>query len=223
MPSPRLLQLRASIAELRKLLLPHRFDPTGSYAHASRVRAKTLSFRILAHAEVESYFEDRVVEIAKTALKEWKQSGYVSRVTLHLVGFSGREMGLPPETLQAPNLNKKKNWDEAINVSSRLENSVKDYVYKVTKQNHGIKEQNIMAMLLPVGFPPDRCDQLLITNLSQFGEDRGLIAHSSGNTYVRQSVDPKDEYVRLEALLKDLMPVDDELTKLLAAAALPRP
>nr|WIE92517.1 hypothetical protein P9270_004750 [Mesorhizobium sp. WSM4875] len=215
------MALQRRVEELRRLLLPHKFDPTGSYVQAERVRAKALAFRVLAHAELESYFEDRVVEIAKVALREWKARAYVSRVTLHLLGFSGRDMALPPDTLEPPTENKAKTWSEAIDIAKRLEASVADFVYRTTKHNHGIKEKNVIQMLLPVGFPRDRMDQLLLTALEQFGDDRGLVAHSSGATYVTQSVDPSDEYGRLQNLIRDLHPIDAELNGLLTSAAMP--
>lgn len=221
MDSPRLVKLNASIKELRRLLLPGRFDPTGSYGQADKVRARALSFRVLGHAELESYFEDRAVEVATAALTAWKQHKHVSSITMHLLAFSGREMHSPPDTLEAPTDNKKKTWPEFIDISYRFERSVADFIRRVTKENHGIKERNIMSMMLPIGVHHSSCDQLLMTNLDQFGEARGLVAHNSTAAYVTQSVDPKDEYARLKSLVEDLRPLDQVLTGLLKTASGP--
>lgn len=156
------------------------------------------------------------------ALAAWKQHKHVSSVTMHLLAFSGREMQTPPDTLEAPTDNKKKTWLEFIDISYRFEKSVSDFIRLVTKENHGIKERNIMSMMLPIGVHHSSCDQLLMTNLDQLGEARGLVAHNSTTAYVTQSVDPKDEYARIKRLVQDLRPLDQVITGLLETASAPR-
>lgn len=221
MASPRLQQLGVSVKALRKALLPARFDPTGTYVRANAVRTRTISFRILAHAELEGYFEDRVIDIAKAALASWRKDRRVTAVTLNLMGFSGVVMTAPPSTLQPPGLNEKKKWPGLLAVDERLEESISNFIRDVSQKNHGVKEANVMSMLLPVGFPAARCDQLLLTSLNQFGADRGLVAHKSGTSYVTQAIDPKDELAKINDLIEGIEPVDDELTALLAVATGP--
>jgi hypothetical protein len=72
MPSARYQALRQRVEMLREHLLPNPFDPTGNYVDEAAVRTRTLSFRVLAHAELETYFEDRVVEIAKASWRRWE-------------------------------------------------------------------------------------------------------------------------------------------------------
>lgn len=219
MPSSRLLLLEKQTKELRRLLLPSRFEPTGLYIFPDRVAARTISFRVLAHAEFETYFEDRAVEIAKAAWQAWKRHRYVSSVALHLLGYSGNEMTKPPTTLRAPDVQKAKGWEaREVSIYERLEKCVSEYVHSVTKENHGVKEKNILSIILPIGFDYKKCDDLLLTNLNQLGESRGLVAHSSAS-YVSQSVDPKDEYGRIKQLIKDLGSMDEEFDRLLQEAS----
>jgi hypothetical protein len=49
--------MRSRIDDLRDIFLPKEFDPTGSYEDDQRTR--TIAFRLLAHAEIESFLEDR--------------------------------------------------------------------------------------------------------------------------------------------------------------------
>jgi hypothetical protein len=123
MPSSRFQDLEARIKELRDLLLPAEFDPTGSYTDPLRATTCALSFRVLAHAEVETYLEDRALEVATTALQAWETQRYVSIVTFHLIGFSGRSAERPPETLYTTDLNKTKDWSSRTTIDDRFQSA----------------------------------------------------------------------------------------------------
>ena len=70
--SARFRELRARIRELRKHFLPRRFDDTGSYSARQFDRAR--AFRLLAHAEIESYLEDVAFDAANNAFRVWIDS-----------------------------------------------------------------------------------------------------------------------------------------------------
>jgi hypothetical protein len=218
MASARLKALQVRTKDLRRLLLPHKFDATGIYRDEHRVRARALSFRVLAHAEIETYFEDRVVEIAKVAWASWKNRRHLSTAGLHLLAFSGRQMNRPPETKDPPTDNKKKQWAEQVGIDGRLGASISDFIYRMENENHGIKEKNVLSMLLPVGCECDKIDGLLLATLSQFGADRGAAAHSSTAKHLTIAIDPKDEYDRVARIISDLGPIDAELDAILAGA-----
>lgn len=214
MPSDRFRELRRQIVQLRRLFLPQRFDPTGTYRSPERVAARAVAFRVLAHAELETYFEDRVISIAKQALATWESNRSVSSVTIHLMGYSEMSMSLPPATLKASSKNVEKGWlDEKVTLNKRVSDCISNYVFRVMKENHGVKEKNVLAMLLPIGFDVAKIDELLLTNLNQFGEARGQAAHSSRRTVTLHS-DPKDEYEKVQRLLMDLERVDVELDRI---------
>ena len=61
MSSPRYKLLSRRINELRRHLLPAKFDPTGTYS--PRVHERCRAFRLLVHAEFEAFIEDRVSEV----------------------------------------------------------------------------------------------------------------------------------------------------------------
>ncbi|MGO7909761.1 hypothetical protein AB9E09_34340 [Rhizobium leguminosarum] len=219
MPSGRFAILRDRIEELRRLLLPWRFDPTGSYRDPLRVTTRALSFRVLAHAEVETYLEDRVLEIATTALKSWEDSRFVSVATIHLMGFSGKAMELPPSTLFTSDQGKQKDWHTRTAIDDRFARCVSDFQRRVRNENHGVKERNIMEMLVPVGFDMGKCDALFLQSMNSFGEARGAVAHSSGKSHVQKAVDPKSEYEVLQSILTSLLQVDLEFNRILAESS----
>lgn len=222
MASQRLQQLISRIAELRTHLLPTDFSEVGDYEQSDQVTVKALSYRVLSHAEIEAYFEDRVVEIAKNAIGSWKQSQHLSRSLLYLVSFSGRELCRPPRSLTSPTGNKEKEWPTYLDPSQRLRDCATSYVQAVQMENHGIREHHLLSMLLPVGVDYLALDPVFIADLDSFGRRRGEAAHTSSNLLqVRQGVNPKDEHAVVERLLKGVEPIDEILDNLLNDACAP--
>jgi hypothetical protein len=218
--SPEYISLRSGIAELRKHLLPAKFDSTGTYKHPAKVSAKAASFRVLAHAEFEAYLENRAVEIAKTAWKSWKANTHVSPVLMCLLGYSSLQMKLPPETIKPSNNQTAQEWkEEFLSLYDKLNKSVSTFVRRAVVENHGVKEGNVLSLLLPIGFDSDKIDPLLLLDLNTFGEARGRAAHSGGVYFVTQLINPADEHQKVKKLLKDLLPVDAELDTLLSSAS----
>ncbi len=218
MPSARFSELEDRIKELKRLLLPSKFDPTGSYKDPLRVTTRALSFRVLSHAEVETYLEDRALEVATTALKSWRDNRFVSIVTFHLLGFGGVETARPPQSLAAPDAQKAKDWATRVAIDDRLTRCVSGFYYRVSKENHGVKEQNIVEMLIPLGFDMSLCDPLFMQKMNSFGEARGAVAHTSGTAHIKKAIDPKDEYSILKGILDSLRPIDIEFDRLLNAS-----
>lgn len=221
MTSTRYIALCARIKELRRCLLPSRFSKFGVYGDTARVTVRSLSFRVIAHAEIESYFEDRALEIASTALTAWTTHNHVSRTTISLLGFSGHQMTPPPDTLEAPGENQRKAWPEKVRIEVRLKNAVDAYVRYVRVDNHGIRERQILAMLLPVGVAPSDLDPLAVANIDNFGRLRGETAHSSTAGQLTVGIDPEAEFRTVQEIVSQLAPIDTALDGLMAAAFAP--
>ncbi|MBZ9766451.1 hypothetical protein LB526_06720 [Mesorhizobium sp. CA6] len=222
MASDRFKDLQARVSELKRLLLPSKFDPTGTYKDPLRVTTRALSFRVLTHAEVETYLEDRVLEIATTALDAWETKKFVSVVTFHLIGFSGRATDRPPDTLNTTEQNKIKEWPSKTFIDDRFSKCVSEFHKRVRLENHGVKEKNIMEMFVPIGFDMGKCDAIFLQTMSNFGEARGAVAHTSGKGHVQKAVDPKDEYTTLQKIIASLEVIDVEFDRLLNASKAPK-
>lgn len=208
MPSERLEQLVTQLTALRRHLLPDPFEATGQYEDQERIETSALAYRMLSHAEIEAYFEDRAIDAANCARAAWTTSKLVSRVALCLLAFSGREMALPPPTLEAPNDNKRKGWPALVDVGERLTPVLAAFFHHVRHENHGIKEKNLLALLLPIGIEHSSLDPAFLTDIDSFGSLRGLTAHSSSRQSVRQAVDPAEELKRVEALVAGIEAID---------------
>lgn len=216
MASSRFVQLGNQLAALRSHLLPEVFDPTGSYEHAGKISTLALAYRVLAHAELESFFEDRAIDVSRKAKQAW-DSGHVCRSAICLFAFSGKTMEYPPDTLEPPGENKRKAWPALIDVSEKFSPVAAAYHHLVRSENHGIKEKNLLSLLLPIGLEPRQIDPSLLADLDSFGALRGIAAHTSSSTTATQAVDPEIELKRVQALLPGIEAIDAEIEAVLAS------
>jgi len=207
--SVRFRMLTKELNRLKKQFIP-KINPTGSYS--DRQLALTLAYRVLVHAEIEAYFEDRVWEVALNAKNHWDSQGKTCRTLICLLAFSGQMMESPPDTL-SPSKGSKKVLEGKIKINEKIDSAIESFK-RVIKQNHGIKEANILALLLPIGIDTDDLDPGLAT-MNTFGEERGLVAHCSATSTTIQAPDPANELDRIEQIIvPELCKVNDLINKL---------
>lgn len=199
--SVRFRHLKKELNRLKKQFLP-KINPTGKYT--ARQLSLTLAYRVLAHAEIESYLEDRAWEVALDAKKVWDSIGETRRSLICLVAFSGQIMDLPPDTL-TPKKPAKEVPPEKLRVSEKIKLSV-NYFKKVIDNNHGLKEANILALLLPIGIDSNDLDSAWLATMNTFGKERGSVAHSSSGTI--QPPDPASELDRVNQITQELLKID---------------
>lgn len=210
--SSRFRDMESALSELRKQFLPRAFDPTGTYS--TLVLARARAYRVLAHAEVEHYLEDRVREIALHALSLWKVSEQVSAPLLALVAFSGRLMDLPPDSLSPSQKSAATKHDEQLQLGERV-NAASKCFFAMLGQNHGVKEPNLLRLLIPIGFKHSDFDPLWLTTMNTFGEARGEAAHSSAKVgKVTHPPDPQSEHKTVQTVMVGLKDIDKKLTDL---------
>jgi len=168
--STRLQQLLKRLSILEKHFLPAegQFSLSGHYSHEQA--DKTKAYLLLAHAELEAYFEDRARSRVDVADAQWQRTGTCTPVLSRLLVHHQDEL-------------------EPIS-PDRVRKAVNYYVDKLDK-NHGIMEKNLLAIFLPLGLSHHDLDTRLITACNQLGRKRGQFAHASIKTH--QQVDPKTE------------------------------
>ena len=207
--SERFNELKRGLDELRRHLLPQDFDPTGKYE--PDVITKTLAYRVLAHAEIEAYVEEKTWEAACSAINAFKERGTSSRILLTLLAYSGMQMELPPATIDPIQEKQRKDWANKTKLMKKLEKAVNSFRRSIDL-NHGIKEENILKLLLPVGIKDVEIDELWLANINSFAEMRGLAAHSSSSSSrAKQQVDPRTELERVESIIEGLSAIDISL------------
>jgi hypothetical protein len=209
--STRFRILCKELNRLKKQFLPN-ISPTGLYSE--RQLARTIAYRVLAHAEIESYLEERVWEAVLKAKKNWDSSGKAHCTLICLIAFSGQTMDSPPDTL-TPNKPNKELPQEKVKISKKIDSAIKCFKH-VIDQNHGLKEANILALLLPIGVDSDDIDSTLLATMNTFGEKRGRVAHSSATAYrTNEQPDPANELSTVEQIVQGLLQVDELINNLI--------
>ena len=189
--SQRFRNLEKELNKLRKYFLPAKFEPTKLYSE--RKLAHATSYRVLAHAEIEAYLEDRVEEIADSAVKIWQAKKQISPTLICLLAFSGMELEKPPESVTPKQPSFRKKLEEQLQLDKKIGKAYGCFLASV-KENHGIKEKNILALLLPIGINSDDLEQDWLNLMNTFGENRGIVAHTSALSYkTKQPINPQDE------------------------------
>jgi hypothetical protein len=147
----------------------------------------------LVHAEIEAYIEDRAWQTVLSSVRSWKTDRKPRHVISALLAFC-RQTVDPPPSLEA-----------AVDSASRA------FKYLLDK-NNGIKEDDVLRMLQPIGIDRGDLDGTWLNSLSSFGTLRGEIAHASVG--VHKPVDPRSEFKSVRQLLagvRDLDALIDEL------------
>jgi len=205
--SIRFNELKNGIENLKADLLPSNF--TDVFEYTREEITKTIAFRVLAHAEIESYLEDRAEEIALNAIKQWKNNGIVNRTLISLLAFSDIKMDKPPDKIRPIQQSQVSVWDDKVQLNNKIESAVSNFFYAINK-NNGIKEENIMRLLLPIGIDCNEFDQVLINDLNSFGTKRGQAAHKRSLDYrTTEQIDPKEELFKVESILTNLTNLED--------------
>lgn len=209
--SARFRILTKELNRLKKQFIP-KIKPGGSYSN--RQLALTLAYRVLVHAEIEAYFEDRVWEVVLNAKNNWDSQGKTCRILICLLAFSGQMMEVPPDTL-SPTKGSKKMLEVKIKINKKIDSAIESFK-RVIDHNHGIKEANILALLLPIGINSDDLDPAWLSTMNTFGEERGVVAHTSATSTTIQAPDPANELDRVEQIIvPELCKVDELINKLM--------
>ncbi|MEK8021189.1 MAG: HEPN domain-containing protein [Candidatus Parabeggiatoa sp.] len=204
--SERYQQLIKALDLLRRHLLPDKLEQLEPEIYPLETYILVRAYLVLAHAEIESFLEERVEEVVRQANKIWKTDKKVSKPLLALVAFSGRQMEEPAPSLKPTKAAQQKEWDKKLSLTERINIATRAF-YEVLKNNHGIKEENVLRLLLPIGVETDDLDPFWLTNMNDFGKKRGEMAHSSfyGTQY---QTNPKNEYDNIALLLEGLEALD---------------
>lgn len=189
--SIRFLELKRRIKQLEKHLIG-KISATGNYT--PRRTDLIRGYRLLAHAEIEHYIEEMAVDIVKGAYNKWTTEKKSSKVLTSLLIYTDLNMSL-----------KQKVDNDYIDLDKRINKVVTSYFREVS-QNHGIKEENILKILVPIGFEIDGFDQTLISTMNSFGSNRGQTAHKSAK--VEQNMDARTEMNEVQNILSGLVVID---------------
>ncbi|MGD6752454.1 HEPN domain-containing protein [Streptomyces sp. BH105] len=202
MTSARFEELALRIDELRRYFLPVHFEPTGSYE--DHVHEHARAFRVLAHAEFESFIEDRVVEVIDLAVARWQSGSEASSVLIAALAYRESFFSMPSSLADANA--KRGKYPE---LSERVEQTRTEIYRYARDQNHGIKERNLLRMLLPMGVLESDLNTAWLSQTDAWATERGEAAHKAGKVQVR--LDPRKELSTVTKILRGFREVDEML------------
>jgi hypothetical protein len=198
----RTLELR--INKLKKHFLPKKTSLTGDYS--LRQTDLMRGFRLLAHAEMESYLEERATAVAAAAVARYHNTAEPDEVILHLVAFYTNKSDLSEGEF-------KRIYDNMQNHPRAVLGKASKTFARRVGTNHGIREYNILQLLLPVGFDVNDIDATWLASMNSFGLSRGAVAH--GTYKAQQTIDPVAERKTVDDLLKGMEKIDARFSALM--------
>lgn len=196
--SRRLKQLLARIDFLEKNILPsERVD--GNYTKKESDLIK--SYLLLVHAEIEAFFEDRVLEKLDSAFAKWSVTRKKSTCLKSVLAFSGNDISY--EGIRKSDSN---------NIEFRMNKAVNHFKNMVYK-NNGVKQNDIIKLFIPVGIELNELDDTWLNIMESFGSTRGNIAHNS--LRVQNQLDRNSEKNRINnQIIPEIERLDELIRKL---------
>jgi len=185
-------KLKNRIKELKKQFLG--FDQILSPEPENQDNLR--AFKLLIHAEIESYIETAVLEVWEKCSDEWTKNKKVLPALAFLIMYSSSRFDANEKQLTK---------DDRIN---QILKSFNDLI----SNNHGIRRKNILQLVIPLGIRYDDIDSTWITIIDSYGNSRGLVAHKSVS--VQKPIDKNDELNDIKIILKGFMVLDLKLQKL---------
>ncbi len=190
-------ELKSRINKLKKVFLPRALSPTGKYKPSTYEKAR--AFKTFTHTEIEIYLENICFGIAKKAYDEWQNSKVVSLPLLAMLAYySGKFRSIPE--LKSGN-NSEEDLSEKIHIAFT------DYSSKKAN-NNGIKEKDILQLVLPIGVQTEDINDDLLLYLNNYGSIRGAAVHSVSALH---PITPEDALASTDDLMKKLSELDKKL------------
>lgn len=182
--------LEKRVKELERNFI--KIKPNGNYTKKEMDFHR--AYRVLVHAEIESYLEDRAEEVTLHAKSKWDY-GKANLVISSIIAHSNND----------ENIANKRNQISSPLVD-RVTYASNTHLRRI-RQNHGVKENNVYKLLLPLGMADTDIGSTLLSTLDTFGANRGLTAHNSF-TNAQNIINPSDEVNTVTLIISELKILD---------------
>lgn len=193
-----LLHLATRCRQLRDRFIPP-YDATGTYTPEQY--DGVLAFGLLVHAEIEAFLESQALRVATACESNWKLDRRPRTTIAGLLAYASSGSSRPPERVTP----RRTDMMDRVNLA-------KGEHATTINNNNGLKEKNLLAMLLPIGVRETEMPADLIRDLDTFGGLRGEYAHKSAA--VQTLPDPRDVVQMVARILSKLRPVLTRLEEL---------
>lgn len=194
------LYLESRLEKLKKALLPRSKSPTGNYRDS--VYERTRAFKVLTCSEIEFYIEQACANIAHKSYENWDKKSIPSSPILALSVYHTGSFASTPDQKNG----NRSEWD----FKRRVKESYSGFRAKIS-DNNGVKESNILGLLLPIGITEDQISYDLLIALNNYSSARCLIAHS---TRAQQKLSPDDAENEAKIIMSLLKSIDTVFEKI---------
>ena len=196
-------ELQRRLKVIKKNLMP-KSNFLGNYT-AMQID-KFYGFRLLAHAELEAYFEQRAIEILDSA-KNMFLNGKNNIVIISLLTYIDTNDFEINTCVNSPNrASKLKDLNTIVNTT------ISKYHKEILSKNNGIKEKNILKILLPIGVLATQLDSSWLSTLDSYGAKRGDVAHNSiKHNRVGTIINPIDEENTINIILAGIDDIEKNI------------
>ena len=168
---------------------------------------KIAAFKLLMHAEIETYIEDRVARALAESVNGWLTRRTANRCVLNLAlrwseGWNGQD-----------------GFDK-IQSGTDIDELIKRYSKRAREelsQNNGIKQNAFSRIACTAGLIEDNLDRTLLLELENFGSTRGDVAHR-GVGKVNSLNSPESEANSAKNIVNLLEQFDNDVAQLTGAA-----
>ncbi|GAB3263728.1 hypothetical protein GCM10027448_39040 [Nocardioides dilutus] len=178
---------RYNLLDRRAKQLRDRFLPPAKARYSATEYDLVRGFILLVHAEVETYVEDMVGSVLDAAKNRWVNRQALGRCVTTLMMYNDKQL-IPPPSLG------KQNPNETLDAT--IKSVIKKHGDYVTKDNHGVKQKNLLRLLLPIGVTDNDLDPIWLGDMDTFGSLRGVVAHNSA----RRVQTPPDPGISLKTV-----------------------
>jgi hypothetical protein len=191
--------LRQRIATLKTHFLDFQQNDSALPINQDKIRA----FKLLVHAEIESYIENAVLKVWNECDTRWRVSRRIISPLAFLIMFSASRFEAN---------------DSQLNRNDRIEQILKSFKQLIA-DNNGIKRKNILRLVVPLGVDYSSIDQTWLATIESYGGSRGQVAHASYS--VQHQLDRNNELSNLSLVLKGIYKMDIKLQKTISSRRRP--
>jgi len=164
------------------------------------------AFRLLSHAELEGYFERKSQMALDRLENDFKTGKFATSQAAALVFLFLWKTQSQPNWADKKNMSTAEYRDAELTDFKNLTQQALGFGRQFINNNNGIKENSITTLSALMGFFADQVDNVLITELGQYGAKRGDVAHDSWvhNTRTFDSADiEKNRILNILVLIKN--------------------
>ncbi|MGH1491802.1 MAG: hypothetical protein ACRBK7_20835 [Acidimicrobiales bacterium] len=177
------------------------------------------AYRLLVHAEIENFIENLASTVVDTTENLFR-NGTLTHAGHHLyVGWSISRQSKKPFKARYPMFDAAEATAALGSDYSRLAPALEQHRGRIAT-NNGIKEANVRTLMMPIGCRENFYAPGLLSQLTDFGTDRGAAAHSSGIVAAAQWPTGSSEIVRARTVIKGLDLLERYIARLLTPVSI---